>query len=1772
MTETQKRIEAYKKALPEIRERVIAVALLFAMSMAMMTSATFAWLTISRAPEVTAVSTTVAANGNLEIALATGDGTIAPGESKVGDSSANENQSVTRANITWGNLVNLSDPSYGLEHLALRPAQLNTAALLVSPLYGAQYAGDGRVTQLDSNFAYTVWKEAEGDEPANFAVSDKLGVRAISSTKMDASGAEAAYYRMVTAARNKNLAAANMYANLGNDNAYMQSLATMMGLFMTARMNPGEASLNNPTIKAEDAQNLRDMYGAFLEAFDTEAEAMASLLNLQLFLKHGEGNYTPYTAEMVYASTEADLAKAGLKITNFSQFLKDRNTIASDYEKLVNVCSSGTSLKWNDSGIVEIVNNLVDVGKCTIGADNTPINNIGASNAMGYLSGTQEARITNGILYRFEERTGGYIQVKNLGISATVKRAGITVPATVKANIQTTAPRDYNLFTNDLTYTENLNTGDYQGGTAVAKETYGLAIDLWVRTNAGTQINNANEETISGSYLTLEGNLLTESEMVRATGKDANGNTVELYTVKISVEDTDGSVISSDLTVYGVTAGEGDNEVTTWYDAENHSEVTAEEMGNNQPMAKMVEKITVTGYEGENRVWTDSTLLSVDATTQGSGSCYVYYADTPEDQARSLKLLEAFNVAFVDAKGKLLATAIMDTANHYAASGRVIVPLVLDPSNSMDLGEDEQGNINYAITALEKNVPTRITAIVYLDGTKLTNQEVLAASEIQGQLNIQFGSSENMNPIKNEELESEERRVSAEVSRTSFDYDTATEPMTTTVTVHVDGDEPEKVTAFFLRQISSTQGSREETMTFTKNAEGDWTADYTFTAPGTYVLRTVRLDGVDYDLPPDNIPTVTVNGFAIRSLTCTPSENRHIRVLTADNSSSFEVNLQFATSDGSKLPRTVQARFLKDDDGSAVNVELKPDATGIWKGTGTFLTSGTYTMQYVVLDGKYVELDSGLWHTADITLGMRVAVYTTSPHLIIDDGEIPEENERLLGMQVKIMDDTGEDLPGFTGAKLIYRLKGGSINDIMDTDLTWNGEQYQYDGELQNSFDPGVWQFSNVTVGSNTLTVATTAPQFTIRSVSPSNYHSHLTSAYQYAPEKDATMNAHITNTGGLASGDENGKSLVKALIVKQDQSETSGVWVDGSFETTYKENERSISIWNFKVPTDNFGYQDGTWQMIKLSLGEVYDSKGSYYPADAPLIIDIRDISEEEKPNVTTVVNRIKVEFEENLGQNFGKDAEGNVTAQFMDEHTIEGLEVDITDYNDNPLQNVEIKDVKLTFTYKTGTSGGYGHYTSSQLTNAMEGTIVTVTLTDDNKDGTFTQVTTDSDGNDIVHKLVYAGEYDTTFSFDVTASGSNKHYDYSGTTLPTNAPQFTVSSKAPVVTVSAISPASGTHSIYTVKNPDTQGQMITSDKLFSKTDYTANVYLYVGNNYLTINIPTVTLALSEISTGYSNATMVFNTQNSDSVGSTFNFGSGTTATASVGNRTNGSQDGWSGLITFPKLYPAGKMTQGTLTLDYGGKPYTITLERAITIDQPISPVVVDFAGVPDSYVAAGNTKPAQIIGAGSTATITLPRLEWTETIEEAADTTAKWSDYTAVETIADGKVYGYKNYTEWWFISSTEYRCYQYYEWTKFQSTYTGQVNIYEQKNVIESWIINGKEYKAGTPILLSGEGRMEATAVVTKDEKEFVKEETRTSYKYLYGYEKGELIEDSEWRGQFNHTPSGEKIGNTVENKNGTYPTVAIADHTSANANTNTIGTNMTDNSDDYRRFWP
>ena len=163
-----------------VRKKLMAATSMLLVAVIMLVSATYAWFTLSTAPEITGITTAVGANGNLEIALATTDtwGSDDP-TSNVGDSMAVND--VDAANITWGNLIDVSDTSiYGLDKITLYPSSLNyttdakthvnTGALLKIPEYGT----DGRVATLVANGVTGIY-----DGTSGFAVSNEMGVRAI---------------------------------------------------------------------------------------------------------------------------------------------------------------------------------------------------------------------------------------------------------------------------------------------------------------------------------------------------------------------------------------------------------------------------------------------------------------------------------------------------------------------------------------------------------------------------------------------------------------------------------------------------------------------------------------------------------------------------------------------------------------------------------------------------------------------------------------------------------------------------------------------------------------------------------------------------------------------------------------------------------------------------------------------------------------------------------------------------------------------------------------------------------------------------------------------------------------------------------------------------------------------------------------------------------------------------------------------------------------------------------------------------------------------------------------------------------------------------------------------------------------------------------------------------------------------------------------------------------------------------------------------------------
>ncbi len=1315
MKDTAKRIRAYKAALPGLKERLAAVALLLVVSTVMMISATFAWITLSRAPEVTGINTTISGNGNLEIALSDKDG-LAPDEFDV-DESLTKGVNVTLSNLEWGNLINLSDPSYGIDNLALRPAQLNTANLLGSPLWGAVYAEDGRITALDSNYAYAMFNGTE------FKTSNEYGVRAIASyTATISDSTQAKYKEMRDAVQAASSVVNQKYADVIKN---FDSLGTMISKYAQDKLDKSNPGTN----LAPYLVDVLKVYNALDATMAAQKDAYVALANFQLYMHANNtgGTYTPVTwadleaSHANYNTTSADaVSKNGaISLVNLSTFIEDLNLLETDISYLEKYRdeyqNNSTAYYWASGGdakynINNMISRLIDYSNMTIDLNDDgtekKVSSLGASDATALLGANNKERkayVYNGILRRVEDNIIGPSYRLNGNAQCTI-RVTYVLTITVKGKAYTKASGP-STFESSF---EKAKGTDLVAADQVAEDTYGMAVDLWVRTNA------------ESTCLTLEG----------ATAADENGNIIR--------------------------------------------------------------------YDGANRIWgrvpSTDTIYTTESTSQGGGSCYIYYADTPEDMARSLDLLDSMKVAFVSQGGSLLATAEMDTVNYCAVNGRVTVPLVLDTNTKTTYTYTDSMNqevVGKAITTLTYDAAERITAIIYLDGTRLTNDNVLAASEIQGQLNIQFGSSKDLQTIGSNDLIDDVRTVTAEVNKTEIDFDTATssEQRTVEVTVRINGTTATEVQAFFVRAINSTQGSREKEMNFTKQADGTWTCKNEFTAPGDYYLRYVRLNGVDYALA--NPLHVTVSGFALKSVTWDQAKDSVV-VRTSDGTFSTKVTVEFASNDPNKLPNTVQARFVRTD-GNTVNVPLSRGTDGKWTGTGSFTTSGVYKLEYLVYttskstNGIYKDLGD-LKKTLDLALGMYVEVKDMTGKLVEDyksDGVYDKK------VEVRIYDNAGNAIEGLEKAKLYYSNNGSASNTI-NSDLTWNAGKYDAILPIKTA---GRWMFGYVALdGGQVLTKASGSPTYTIISPDPVAYDESSKTTYNTPNEEGNIQFVPLTNDATI-----DGIKLLHA-----DTADVSAVVYNASIpgEQKYIKVPVNVTSRQLKLPTYTTGVdadgkpdqntattQDGTWYVAAIILTNCYGEDKQYHGDTNPIIwAGSDDISrayvESQKDtagfNVTAYkdFSKLATQVSGSLNVTFtaGATQLGTETTEFMHQFQTNemGMGVVLTDNAGNVIPASKISDVSLTINYTAPTDdASYGY---KVLSGANKG--YTISLNEQDAETGLRTVSVNSTGSYDVWQ--YVGPYQVVSLTVTTASGQPLTIRAGENGLPTG---YTLTTMGPTV-----------------------------------------------------------------------------------------------------------------------------------------------------------------------------------------------------------------------------------------------------------------------------------------------------------------------------------------------------------------------------------------------------
>lgn len=682
-----------------IRNKMMAAISMLMVSSIMLVSSTYAWFTLSTAPEVTGITTNVGANGNLEMMLLTGYTENGQGSyyseaddlgvvSKVGDS-ISATSDVTASNVTWGNLVDLNHAEYGLDNVVLAPARLNVTkaagegmsntignTILNAPSYGS----DGRV--VDVNTA-TYTGRANGE---TFAYDElHRGVRVIGTTT-DVSQRLAAYRAAkgaVTTNANaaKNLATASLLKN-------GQSLANILVGYAT---NPATTYTN------ADLKALYNVVTSLEAANESAAAAMKSVVLAYSLSAAGNAEMTDADVTALQAAIEGiekiESTASFSSITNvvvpeglaaaIETYVATANKIAASISTLTalnsdipNSNDAEGSYTYND--LLPVLNNTVNrseveiAGKKDLSKEDISFV-VEEFTAKGSITMTMLAG--SGVYADIAKMVGNYT-VSGLKVSVTYSGTNFNVPVTMKTSVSGAGiPQVTTIALGEAPAESG------QAANSTLSNTYGYALDLGFRTNAASS------------------DLLLQTAAVN-----------RVYTDQTDAVPTQGSgsfmqFASSDVNNFSA------------------AEVLA------LMSAVRVAFVSPNGADGADVLAMGA--LDITATTDQTSGITTYTAGTSTKP--------------VDASGAEVADAT--TAAGYKA-GLFLHDYTIGEDGLITLGAKQADKS--AITALTQNKASKITVIVYLDGDIVDNTMVAnGTTSMTGLMNIQFSSSATLAPMEN---------------------------------------------------------------------------------------------------------------------------------------------------------------------------------------------------------------------------------------------------------------------------------------------------------------------------------------------------------------------------------------------------------------------------------------------------------------------------------------------------------------------------------------------------------------------------------------------------------------------------------------------------------------------------------------------------------------------------------------------------------------------------------------------------------------------------------------------------------------------------------------------------------------------------------------------------------------------------------------------------------------------------------------------------------------
>ena len=682
-----------QKNYMSIKSKLMAAVAMLLVASFMVVSSTYAWFTLSTAPEIKGIRTTIGANGSLEIALAEGKT-----GAKFNKEAVKTGVGTSGDNTAWGNLIDASDEDYGMQEITLLPSRLNipfnnatkddttgkysvSEYLPTSPLSTPVYGADGRISALEANTVFGIYDGTQFIDDA-----DASGIRAIGN----ASGMtkQQSVYRQakqdvstyLTAAQTKAVASLQQNGN---------GLATLIAAYATTGAESYDIEcVSNMVTALQEANNsieqaIRSYFKAVMAkalegkdeaVFNTAITTFDSLTTAKLVA--GGEQVGDYTLPAVDASTA--IGKVCAKWTAINTAL----SAASD-----KMPADLKTAKESDLQAVLITSGLMNINGVTINGMTKEA--ITGENGMSQLA----TSILNdgGIYVQLPKGSGVYADIAEVTgnykapvMIEKIAYGGLTLanqPATMITTVPTADIIDLKAQIPDAPAAAG-------GGNAAITDFYGYAIDLVFRTNAkdsNLMLQTTPEQRIYSDSTNVE-TLGSGSKMIFAPGAD-NFTSAQMK-----------ELMSAIRIVF----------------------TTKDDLG--------TKIVAIAGLDVDNAV----------ATAEGGYEV-------------SVKLLDYAWTVDITQDGSSVTGIVLDIQKGFKGND-IKETVTTTGEDGTEIKTEKESTTKFAQTlmALNQNEATVLTAMVYLDGDYVDNADVAAnGTSMMGTLSLQFSSDAELTPMMN---------------------------------------------------------------------------------------------------------------------------------------------------------------------------------------------------------------------------------------------------------------------------------------------------------------------------------------------------------------------------------------------------------------------------------------------------------------------------------------------------------------------------------------------------------------------------------------------------------------------------------------------------------------------------------------------------------------------------------------------------------------------------------------------------------------------------------------------------------------------------------------------------------------------------------------------------------------------------------------------------------------------------------------------------------------